>query len=141
MGTKLFVLLLLGSLLWGQEVDSVKTQDPATAAKWALIFPGVGQIYTGHYVKAGILAGLELAAIWRFNANRIQYRDFSDDMALKKHRYLEKRNKYAWWAGFIYIYGLLDAVVDAHLSTFDQVMEVPIEGQSTELEKDREQDL
>ena len=36
--------------------------------------------------------------------------------------YLEKRNKYVWWIGFIYIYGLIDAIVDAHLHPFEDVM-------------------
>ena len=35
---------------------------------------------------------------------------------------IEKRNKYAWWVGFIYVYGMIDALVDAHLSPFTEVM-------------------
>ena len=48
---------------------------------------------------------------------------------LRKHRYLEKRNKYAWWIGFIYVYGMIDAVVDAHLHKFDHLMESPLESE------------
>ena len=50
-------------------------------------------------------------------------------------RYLEKRNKYAWWVIFIYFYSMIDAMVDAHLSPFDQVMNTIIEdtkGESNE---------
>ena len=54
---------------------------------------------------------------------------------LPKNRYLEKRNKYAWWVIFIYFYSMIDAMVDAHLSPFDQVMNTAIEdtkGESNE---------
>lgn len=129
------------SLLSAQESDSSAVKNPGTAARRALIFPGAGQIYTEHYLKAGLIAGLELIAAWRFNANRLSYRNYTSEAPLPKHRYLEKRNKYAWWVGFIYIYGLLDAVVDAHLSTFNAVMDVPIEKNHSEAEKDKEKEL
>ncbi|NOZ75532.1 MAG: hypothetical protein GXO90_09215 [FCB group bacterium] len=141
MRNNLAILFILLSLLSAQESDSSGVKNPMMAAKRALIFPGMGQIYTEHFLKAGLIAGLEVAAVWRFNANRLSYRNFTSDAPLPRHRYLEKRNKYAWWVGFIYIYGLLDAVVDAHLSTFHQVMDVPIEKTNTESENDREQDL
>ena len=44
-----------------------------------------------------------------------------------KTRYLQKRNKYAWWVIFLYFYGMIDALVDAHLSPFNEVMDEPIE--------------
>ena len=46
---------------------------------------------------------------------------------MSKHRYLEKRNKFAWWVVFIYVYGMIDAVVDAHLNSFNRVMAENIE--------------
>ncbi|MCS5652746.1 MAG: DUF5683 domain-containing protein, partial [Candidatus Marinimicrobia bacterium] len=46
---------------------------------------------------------------------------------LRKHRYLEKRNKYTWWVGIIYVYAMIDAVVDAHLYKFDHIMDSSIE--------------
>ena len=71
---------------------------------------------------------------WLENA-RI-YRDYETvDKPLPKNRYLEKRNKYAWWVIFIYFYSMIDAMVDAHLSSFDQVMNTAIEdtkGESNE---------
>ena len=35
--------------------------------------------------------------------------------------------KYGWWVGFVYIYGLLDAIVEAHLHPFRDVMNEDIE--------------
>ncbi len=140
MRSKLLFLLFLGSLAFGQQTDSTQIKDPVKAAHWALVCPGAGQIYNGKYLKAGLIFTSEILAIWRFDVNRKNYRNFSETMSLPQHRYLEKRNKYAWWVGFIYIYGLLDAVVDAHLSTFDRVMDQPIDKKLPESEKDREKD-
>jgi hypothetical protein len=54
---------------------------------------------------------------------------------LSKHRYLEKRNKFAWWVVFIYVYGMIDAVVDAHLNSFNSVMAENIELSETNEEE------
>ena len=55
------------------------------------------------------------------------YNNFeSGNYQLSRQRYLEKRNKYAWWIGIIYVYAMIDAVVDAHLHSFNDLMESPI---------------
>ena len=72
--------------------------------------------------------GLEVLALQSWLDNSKIYSDYdSGDYPLQKHRYLEKRNKYAWWIIFLYFYGMVDAMVDAHLSPFNEVMEVSIE--------------
>ena len=79
---------------------------------------------------------LESFAIYYWLENAKFYRDYdSINKPLSKNRYLEKRNKYAWWVIFIYFYSMIDAMVDAHLSPFDQVMNTAIEdtkGESNE---------
>ncbi len=102
------------------------TVSPKKAAYYALI-PGGGQVYNHRPVKAGVLLGAMGLAVWRWSVNSDAYKNYDDSMALSKHRYLEKRNKYAWWVGFIYFYGLIDAVVDAHLKPFRMVMEEDLE--------------
>ena len=72
-----------------------------------------------------ILAGEVLAIVNWYNNSQLysSYNSDNDvDYPLPKYRYLEKRNKYVWWIGFIYIYGLIDAIVDAHLHPFEDVM-------------------
>lgn len=122
------------------EQDSVRYPDPKKAARYALLFPGGGQIYNQRYAKAALVLIAEGLAIWRFDANRQAYKNYNATYDLPRHRYLEKRNKYAWWMGFIYIYGLLDAVVDAHLAPFDDIMEeelgTPEEGQKVNEEEE-----
>ena len=51
---------------------------------------------------------------------------------MRKHRYLEKRNKYAWWLAIIYIYGMIDSIVDANLSEFNQLMDEKISNPTNE---------
>ena len=69
----------------------------------------------------------------------IIYKHFENkDYPLRKRRYLEKRNKYAWWIGFIYVYGMIDAVVDAHLYQFENLMESQLESEKKGKNKDAE---
>jgi len=80
---------------------------------------------------------LEAASIYQWSLNGDIYKNYdSGNYSLRKHRYLEKRNKYAWWAVFIYIYGMLDAVVDAHLNPFNSVMTENIETIETKSEEE-----
>ena len=111
----IFVIII--SFSFGQEIDSTKIKTPKKAALWSIL-PGGGQIYNGKYLKAGIIITLESLAIRQSIKNGKKYTiENSNDL------YLKNRNKYAWWAFFIHIYGLLDAVVDSHLEPFNQIME------------------
>jgi len=82
-----------------------------------------------------MILSLEGAAIYSWHANSEIYNNYeNENNALPKHRYLEKRNKYAWWIFFVYVYGILDAMVDAHLNPFDNVMDENIE--STDMKEE-----
>lgn len=113
----LLIVIIIISFSFGQEIDSTKIKTPKKTALWSIL-PGGGQIYNGKYLKAGIIITLESLAIWQSIENGKNYNvENSNDL------YLTNRNKYAWWAFFVHIYGLLDAVVDSHLEPFDQIME------------------
>lgn len=103
-----------------------KLKNSKIAFYWSLV-PGLGQAYNGKWVKSISIVGLELAAYAAWVENKDSYNNFKDTYPLPKHRYLQKRNKYAWWIGFIYVYGMIDAVVDAHLHNFDHLMASPLE--------------
>ena len=90
-------------------------------------------MYNGKLLKGSILMGLESLAIYSFLENSNIYKDYDNgDHPFSKGRYLEKRNKYAWWVIFLYFYSMIDALVDAHLSPFDDVMSTEIEDLSGE---------
>ena len=71
------------------------------------MIPGVGQIYNEDNNKAIGFWLLESYSIYKFNT----YSEQGD-------RGLGKRNTYAWWVLGLYIMSILDAYIDAHLSTF-----------------------
>ena len=117
------------------KADSTMTKNPKTAFYLSAV-PGVGQLYNGKFLKGSLVLALETLAIYSWLENARIYRDYDTvDNPLPKNRYLEKRNKYAWWVIFIYFYSMIDAMVDAHLSPFDQIMNTAIEdtkGESNE---------
>ena len=117
------------------KTDSTLIKNPKTAFYLSAI-PGAGQLYNGKMLKGSLVLAQEAAAMYSWFENAEIYRDYdSVDKPLPKNRYLEKRNKYAWWVIFIYFYSMIDAMVDAHLSPFDQVMNTIIEdtkGESNE---------
>ena len=114
------------NLMNGQTVDSLKNKSPAEAAKYALIFPGGGQFYNERYLKGGILIGLEIYSLLKFNEYRIDVKYQNVTSAISK------RNKCIWWAFFIYFYGFMDAIVEAHLMPHKTVMNTPVEEDNSE---------
>ena len=133
----LFLLFLWNVILTAQvtKTDSTLIKNPKTAFYLSVV-PGVGQLYNGKLLKGSLVLVLESYAIYSWLENAKIYRDYDTvDKPLPKNRYLEKRNKYAWWVIFIYFYSMIDAMVDAHLSPFDQIMNTTIgdtEGESNE---------
>tara|TARA_Y100000589_G_scaffold265054_1_gene255961 strand:- start:530 stop:946 length:417 start_codon:yes stop_codon:yes gene_type:complete len=117
------------------KTDSTLIKNPKTAFYLSVV-PGGGQLYNGKILKGSLVFALESFAMYSWLENAEMYRDYdSTNKPLSKNRYLEKRNKYAWWVIFIYFYSMIDAMVDAHLSPFDQIMNTAIEdtkGESNE---------
>ena len=101
------IFLLTLSIVISQDegyIDSTMIRNPKTAWKLGFI-PGLGQLYNGKYLKAiGFVAG-EYIALSRFNK-------------FKNAGSIGLRNTYAWWIFGLYIWNMLDAYVDAQLSTF-----------------------
>ena len=111
------------NIVLANEERSMENKDPKKAFYYSLI-PGMGQIYNGKLIKSAIFVGLEISAYVAWKDNSGKYNNYdNNNYPLKKHRYLEKRNKYAWWIGILYFYTIIDAVVDSHLNSFDSIME------------------
>jgi|TARA_B110000881_G_scaffold213582_1_gene224772 hypothetical protein len=130
MWSKCLVFLLLLSLNLNaqiNQVDSTLIKSPRKAFYLSLI-PGGGQIYNQKYLKGSLVMGIETLALYSWLENSKIYKNYnSEEYALRQNRYLEKRNKYAWWVIFLYFYSMIDAIVDAHLSPFDDIMSTAIE--------------
>ena len=125
----LFLFFFLNVILTAQttKTDSTLIKNPKTAFYLSVV-PGGGQLYNGKVLKGSLVLALESFAMYSWLENAEIYRDYDFiDKPLPKNRYLEKRNKYAWWVISIYFYSMIDAMVDAHLSPFDQIMNTTIE--------------
>ena len=133
----ILIILLIG-LSYGQDLKKERIKDTKKAFYFSLI-PGMGQAYNGKLFKSAIVIGLEISAYNAWLNNLDIYNNYDDgNYPLRKHRYLEKRNKYAWWIGIIYVYAMIDAVVDAHLHTFDHLMDSSLEHENNKEIKNAE---
>ena len=102
-----FAILFAFSISTSQEagyIDSSKVRNPRLAWKLSAI-PGFGQLYNGKYVKAIGFMGAEYFAVSRL-------------LILKDENRIGLRNTYAWWVFGLFVWNMLDAYVDAQLSTF-----------------------
>ena len=126
----LFLLLFL-TVGKSQDTTAITIKSPKKAFALSLV-PGLGQVYNGKWIKSALVIGLEASAYVSWQENLKKYRNYdSNDYPLNRHRYLEKRNKFAWWMGIIYVYAMIDAIVDAHLHSFDDLMESPLDQENS----------
>ena len=101
------VILVTFSICTSQElgyIDSTKIRNPGLAWKLGVI-PGMGQLYNGKYIKAIGVLSAEYFAVSRL-------------IELKTENRIGLRNTYSWWVFGLFVWNMLDAYVDAHLSTF-----------------------
>ena len=119
---KIGICFLFLNLANAQSEKLIESKSPKKAFYFSLI-PGMGQVYNEKLIKSALIISLEVSAILAWENNLKKYNNYNNDMPLRQHRYLEKRNKYAWWIGIIYIYSMIDAVVDAHLHSFEEIMD------------------
>ena len=120
------VSLFFVIMLKAEDTTSVRNKNPKKAFIFSLV-PGMGQAYNGRWIKSALVIGLEISSFLSWKENLYRYNQYdNNNFPLRKYRYLEKRNKYAWWMGIIYIYSMIDAVVDSHLHSFDDLMDSPI---------------
>ena len=127
-GKLLFFSIFIFSYLFSQQKVDFRTEeeqlkDPKIALNRSLIMPGAGQLYNDQKIKGYTLMAGEILALWSFNENRKKYNNYDDSYANSKEHYLRERNRFAWIAIGLYFYGVLDAVVEAHLDNFDEIVE------------------
>ena len=133
----IIISFLLNGTLFSQIADSTHQKSPSKAVRAALLLPGGGQFYNGQKFKGGLLISGALAFGFLYADYAKKYSDYSGDDTVEKARYLKLRNKYGWWVGFVYIYGLLDAIVEAHLHPFNKVMNEDLEKSKVEVSKEQ----
>ena len=101
------VILIAFSICTSQDsgyIDSTIVRNPGLAWKLGVI-PGMGQLYNGKYIKAIGFMSAEYFAVSRL-------------IELKTENRIGLRNTYGWWVFGLFVWNMLDAYVDAQLSTF-----------------------
>lgn len=113
--------------LFSQDIDSTRKSIPSKAALSAFLFPGGGQFYNNQYIKGSLLTSSAIASGYFYSDNAKNYKSYTGSESSEKSNFLYQRNRYGWWIMIIYIYGLLDAIVEAHLRPFNDVMNEDLE--------------
>src|SRR5207237_355004 len=114
-----------------------KARSVRRAMLYGLAFPGGGELYNGRYGKFGLLwmaLGASTVSLWsRQNVveslnlslatARTEQSSFSnnlDELERDRTLYRKRRNQYFWGMAILYVYSVMDGMVDAALSDFDR---------------------
>lgn len=125
---KILFMLLLLLMIDFVEAREKKVKIPMQAAGLSLILPGGGQIYNQQYLKAGLIASLELAFAGRFVYHYLEsekyYQDYEKSLLQsdldRYNDFYYKRQNDLWWLGITIFLSMIDAYVDAHLFDFEE---------------------
>ena len=113
-------IMLMTAFVSAQDSTATEPKSPKKAVAYSII-PGGGQLYNGKKIKAALMFGAQFWMLYKFQTNRSAYNLWDDGSYMKPREYYrDNRNKYAWYSTFVYIYNLADALVDSHLSDFDE---------------------
>ncbi len=100
----IFITFSISTSQESEYIDSTKVRNPGLAWKLGVI-PGMGQLYNGKYIKAIGFMSADYFAVSRL-------------IELKTENRIGLRNTYGWWVFGLFVWNMLDAYVDAQLSTF-----------------------
>jgi hypothetical protein len=115
-----------------QEVPGAKQwerkKSPRVAMFSSMLLPGLGQLYNGRRIKTMLMvgvAGFYMSNIWLEHKNAQRRKQIRDSLPVNSADWREENlwydfhkeqtRDYAWWSGAVWIIGVLDAYIDAHL--------------------------
>ncbi len=105
------ILLVAFSIIFGfNTIDSTKQKNPHLAWKLALV-PGLGQVYNEQYGRSLFYLSAQGYSLYKIN----EYSELGK---------IGNRNTYVWWLFGMYLLSIIDAYVEAHLSTFPNKEEI-----------------
>ena len=111
--SKIIVFLLFFCLIFSStiQIDSTLIRDSSKSFKWSIIpIASQGQMYNKKYLKSMLFVAGQ-----SYSLNRVLYYSQYEDISN-----LKMRNKFGWWFLGIYITSMIDAYIDAELSTFPE---------------------
>lgn len=117
-----------------QPRDTLKvTQNPTRALFKSMFVPGWGQFGNHKYIKAGVIAGLEVTLIGTIIHYSKKKSDFEDRYKAETDETeqlrlfnafrdaKDQRNRFSWYLGSLIFLSMFDAYVDAHLARFPKI--------------------
>lgn len=131
----LIIFLILQSSAYCQRSDStlIKKKNPTGALFRSVFVPGWGQFYNKKYIKAALIAGVEIYLMnevythWhKADLHKKHFTNASDDPVYRAEEFaryekeLDRRGNASWFLAATIFFSMFDAYVDAHLSDFDQ---------------------
>ena len=115
--------------------DSVPYRPPkstGTAVLLSFLLPGGGQVYTGNWWKAALIAPAELTLGYVTLRTHQNLMAFLRNDAIIEHRDQEyyrrrgTRDALLWWTGAVIAFSMADAYVSAQMFGFDREMKLTI---------------
>lgn len=138
-GVHLYAVTDAAEDAWLQRGGRRPVTSMGTAALASALVPGLGQIYNTHYSKAALLYCGVIGAVASYqshqgmvefwqgeNARAVADSTSTDQIQQQLVFFRKRRNQYVWGLGLIYVYQILDAVVDARLSRVEQPFPISI---------------
>jgi hypothetical protein len=114
------------------KVDTVRSYRPAkspgTAVLLSFLLPSAGQIYTGNWWKAALIAPAEVT-LGCFSVKQHlaasksleRFQDLGDSTDLTEYiRHRDARTAFLWWTGAVVAFSMADAYVSAQMYGFDR---------------------
>ena len=117
-------------------------RDAVTAGLWAAFVPGAGQLYNERFGKAAMLWMAIGGCVTSIETHQstLEFYQNEYDLAMADGRttnqsqittqenfYRKRRNQYYWGLGMLYIYQIIDAVVDARLDELKKPFRLTLE--------------
>ncbi len=108
-------------------VSVLPTRSPGKAVLLSALIPGGGQVYTGHWWKAALVAPAEVTlgylAVQEHIAATAALSDGREE-DYETHR--DRRATYLWWTGAVVAFSMADAYVSAQMYMFDRQMRLAV---------------
>jgi hypothetical protein len=105
-----------------------REKNPRTAMLCHMLLPGLGQVYNGRRLKVGLMVGFAsyyYGNTWlnykRWHAAEAERDLYESGTREFRHQdelasfYEEQARTYLWWSGAVWLLGLIDSWIDAHL--------------------------
>jgi hypothetical protein len=122
------LLQRMGSSEVSGRTEWERKKNPKVAMLCHTLLPGLGQVYNGRRLKVGLMVGFAsyyYGTTWlnykkwkSHEAQRDLYAPGSNEFQFENSLagfYKEEARTYLWWSGAVWLIGLLDVWIDAHL--------------------------